>query len=554
MDSQPRDARTALFQAIADEAAASAATKLPPDLHATLVKLTCTCMDFGAQKDVIFKWEIQFQSQDEKAYIASHLCRNVKKQGVPFPKPWRTALHCAVLQGLARDSSMHLRGHGDATCTLLGQARPAPTPSSLSGTACGSIVVLNEQCLRVPYLLCAHVYASHWLCYCCPGDSAYVTSSRMFDDEDLVLRNVEVDIWPSNDILPEDENLASEVQKNPKAWDVLVAIAKARAEEVNAKLWKRTSAPVATGDGFLNDPWDWEGGGRLRLVVRWSLKPLDGSPVRHSFSDVLVKNALQGRLFPLPGRWREALSNGGIIGQFDCQRHMLTQAKKSTAEDFYRYIAAASGVADSIVRKCIGGIRRYAAEELRRNGWCNLPRLAILRFNPIFFRSAKATEISSLAWCHRERVKPSSQKFVARVCRTFHASVKLKICGPASSSRMHSARVRFRGTVAQLSARLMKKNKPKKTLAHKCISVQEGIEQEVVTKLFRAIRDYAAVTLRKDGVFDLPGLATWTCKRIPARPARMYKKRGKDIAGKGRGPSVNIKVKLANRFKDTVAV
>ena len=537
MELQPQDAR-AHFQAIAHASAASVRTKLPTDVNAVLTKLVCKFVEFGNKNDVVFEWEIGFQGREEKTRIVSSRRDNASKRGVSFPKEWRRELQHITLQSLAQASGTHLRGHGDATCTFLGQAKQAPLPSSSASRECGAIVAFNEHGIQAHYALCAHIHQSRWLCYR-GRDKHEITKGKkqQFDDAALVLKDIDTDVWPSNKNSSAKTRLIADAENQPEAWNILIAISKSRAEELKAELEKREMKPAAANEGFILDPCGWESKERLRVVAQWSLPPLGDAVLRVGFVDMLLGNALRCRLFPLPGNWRETLSKGCTIAKFAGGQNTFRPSRSCTAEDLYQYIAAAAGVPDKVARNFVVGVCRYTAEQLRRSLQFTLPWLA----------DFKIKRIITLKRC-LFGTKPRP-KLVAKACKSFRKAVNLKIFGPALT-RTWPGPTSTRGTIAQIQARLLRRFKPQEHKVYNHIAIQEKMAAGTVTALMSAIRKYAIANLHQNGTFCLPGLATWICTRIPERFERGTGKyiSGKEIKIKPHGPWVRIKIKLESRF------
>ena len=111
-----------------------------------------------------------------------------------LPEQWRTALK--RLPGIARESAALFEeesGLRDVNCRVVGV--PRPVAIHLDGRIeLGSILKLAMGIAPVEYALCAQVHDQSWLCHRGSFQGSTL-STTPFDEADLVLKDLGVDIW-----------------------------------------------------------------------------------------------------------------------------------------------------------------------------------------------------------------------------------------------------------------------------------------------------------------------------------------------------------------------
>ena len=115
-------------------------------------------------------------------------CGNACRQGVPFPQNWQTALTCQKLAPLAENAAKDARDEicRNVDCKLLGIVRGAPSASSGDMLA-GSILALETSSARIPYILCAPVCGSTWLCHRGSFEDGNLDKDNPLNEKDLVI-------------------------------------------------------------------------------------------------------------------------------------------------------------------------------------------------------------------------------------------------------------------------------------------------------------------------------------------------------------------------------
>ena len=158
-----------------------------------------------------------------------------------MPEPWKTALRCSRLPGIARERAALFEeesGLRDVSCRVVGL--PRPVAIHLDGRIeLGSILKLAMGIAPVEYALCAQVQSQSWLCH--RGSlQGNTLSTTPFAETDLVLKDVIADLWVEGADRPRKRvrthlrlgALAEEIRKHSEGSDHLVARAHWRAEEI----------------------------------------------------------------------------------------------------------------------------------------------------------------------------------------------------------------------------------------------------------------------------------------------------------------------------------
>ena len=133
----------------------------------------------------------------------------------------------------------------------------------------------------VEHALCAQVRGQSWLCHRGSFQGSAL-STTPFDEADLVLKDLGVDLWvdgidrPRKRVRPHLHLgvLAEEIRKQAEAFDQLVARAHWKAEEIRAG-----DGPIDESlalAGYESDPFNWTGGTRSGIGFLWSYPGADG--------------------------------------------------------------------------------------------------------------------------------------------------------------------------------------------------------------------------------------------------------------------------------------
>ena len=147
------------------------------DLNANVTK-RCT---------LVYAWNIRSGEVHEQTFVRV-ICENALRQGVPFPANWQTALKCQGLSPLARSAAEEARAEigRDVNCKVVGVVKGPSSPSSDEPVP-GNIMPLETGAARIPYILCALVSGSTWLCHRGTFDEDNLDKDNPFNEKDLVL-------------------------------------------------------------------------------------------------------------------------------------------------------------------------------------------------------------------------------------------------------------------------------------------------------------------------------------------------------------------------------
>ena len=178
-----------------------------------------------------YKWSYRDNSVDvthiKKArydYSAEH--------STSLPEQWKTALKCKRLPDIARGSAVLFEqqsGLRDVSCLVVGVPRPV-TVHIDGRIELGYILKLAMGIAPVEHALCAQVRGQSWLCH--RGSfQGCALSTTPFDEADLVLKDLEIDLWVEGMARPRKRVrthlhlgvLAEEIRKHTEAFDHLVA-------------------------------------------------------------------------------------------------------------------------------------------------------------------------------------------------------------------------------------------------------------------------------------------------------------------------------------------
>ena len=145
--------------------------------------------EIAAKTTLVYIWNVVGGGFDDTQ--TKHVRADAaKKQGVPFPDTWRTALKCLQMSTLVGSALAAARQESDAAeidCKFLGAARMT-TPADPGETRPGAIVMLETSGTSMAYILCALVRGSYWLCHRGQFDDRGKLDERNpFDERSLVL-------------------------------------------------------------------------------------------------------------------------------------------------------------------------------------------------------------------------------------------------------------------------------------------------------------------------------------------------------------------------------
>ena len=257
-----------------------------------------------------FRWKVDFDGPQDT--VAEVRCDNAGARGVPFPPSWHFAPHCRDFQTIADASAAQaakLHGLADASCRVLGQPRRCPLTDEANGPAPGIAVELCLDGAAVEFLLCAHVYEDMWFCTRGLFVDDVFQSSDPFGVDSLVLKDVQRDARrqeleaQSEDIKPSlhPGQLKKLAAARPDRWDMVVAVAKWRAEVTKAELKSRPPDMEQACAAFERDPFRWHVHTSRRVhtqvVTLWSW--FGGDQWCEFFQTNRVDNVLE-RGFPRP--------------------------------------------------------------------------------------------------------------------------------------------------------------------------------------------------------------------------------------------------------------
>ena len=136
---------------------------------------------------LVFEWQIRAGGAHEQALVTV-ICDNASRRGVPFPPDWQTALKCQQLPSLAQSAAEEARAEigRDVDCQVLGVVRDQGAPSASSNDVTpGAILALEAGAVRMPYILCAQVSGSTWLCHRGSFEDGNLAASDPLNEKDL---------------------------------------------------------------------------------------------------------------------------------------------------------------------------------------------------------------------------------------------------------------------------------------------------------------------------------------------------------------------------------
>jgi len=136
---------------------------------------------------LVYEWHIECAGLSESC-VVSVACDNADREGVPFPKPWHTALRCSNLQTTADEAAKAAREEigGEIACKLLGVARRTAPPEPGEHQP-GASVLLAGDGSRIAHILCARISGDTWLCHRGSFQEGALNESDPLNEHDLVL-------------------------------------------------------------------------------------------------------------------------------------------------------------------------------------------------------------------------------------------------------------------------------------------------------------------------------------------------------------------------------
>ena len=145
--------------------------------------------EIAAKTTLVYIWNVVGGGFDDTQTKHVRAC-DAKRQGVPFPDTWKTALKClqmSTLVGSALEAARQESDAADVDCKFLGAARMT-TLADPGVTRPGAIVMLESSGTIMAYILCSCVRGSNWLCHRGTFDDRGKLDERNpFDERNLVL-------------------------------------------------------------------------------------------------------------------------------------------------------------------------------------------------------------------------------------------------------------------------------------------------------------------------------------------------------------------------------
>ena len=137
-----------------------------------------------------FEWQVRSVGINEKARVTAR-CGHASNRGVPFPAHWQTALKCQRLSLVARSAAEEARAEigREVDCMVVGVVKE-PSSTSSDETVPGNILLLESGVARIPYILCALVSGSTWLCHRGSFRDGQLHELDPLSEHDLVLSRV----------------------------------------------------------------------------------------------------------------------------------------------------------------------------------------------------------------------------------------------------------------------------------------------------------------------------------------------------------------------------
>ena len=300
------------WQAIADENARDAMKKFPKAV------LACECMwrevkaranRKGVNASGRFRWRVDFGRFRGEAEVATELC-NIKKQGVPLPPGWKTALQLPDMIYIA-DKAVKATGArsgiSDLTCTVLGTPR-----NDFVGNGIVQTSVVQHEGASIDVLLCARINGDRWVCHRGRhGREEREEDPFPFDGflECEAIPGAGLSAGSADDLFPSDEDptdLSKSAETDPQAWAEAVAVAEAKAAIAQSNAVDRVLFdPAQLTRSFENNPFSWGVDSRRQdIFALWSWRAGDG--VRRGLSRTLLQHVITRGLVTPPNDFADS--------------------------------------------------------------------------------------------------------------------------------------------------------------------------------------------------------------------------------------------------------
>ena len=135
---------------------------------------------------LVYEWRVCAAGVNEKTLVTVR-CGDASNRGVPFPDSWQTALKCQQLTSVAKSAAEEARAEigREVDCMVVGVVKGPSSPSS-DETVPGNILLLESGVARIPYILCALVSGSTWLCHRGSFDEGILDRDNQLNEKYLV--------------------------------------------------------------------------------------------------------------------------------------------------------------------------------------------------------------------------------------------------------------------------------------------------------------------------------------------------------------------------------
>lgn len=135
---------------------------------------------------LVYEWRVCAAGVNEKSLVTVR-CGHASDRGVPFPDSWQTALKCQQLTSVAKSAAEEARAEigREVDCMVVGVVK-GPSSTSSDETVPGNILLLESGVARIPYILCALVSGSTWLCHRGSFDEGSLDRDNPLNEKDLV--------------------------------------------------------------------------------------------------------------------------------------------------------------------------------------------------------------------------------------------------------------------------------------------------------------------------------------------------------------------------------
>ena len=135
---------------------------------------------------LVYEWRVCAAGVNEKSLVTVR-CGDASDRGVPFPNSWQTALKCQQLTSVAKSAAEEARAEigREVDCMVVGVVKGPSSPSS-DETVPGNILLLESGVARIPYILCALVSGTTWLCHRGSFDEGSLDRDNPLNEKDLV--------------------------------------------------------------------------------------------------------------------------------------------------------------------------------------------------------------------------------------------------------------------------------------------------------------------------------------------------------------------------------